>query len=105
MPLEAGLDDDGVAADQLEIEARLDRLVAEAELHQRRLEQHALPLEEGEQLGHVLAAHVDGGVPGVAALEAGEQAERVAIGRGVERLPRQRDRGQHRDALPRRRAP
>ncbi len=94
-PLEARLDDDRVAADQLQVEARLHRLLREAELHQRRLEQDALPLEHREQLGHVLPPHVDRGVPRVAALEARQQAEGVAVGRGVEGLPGKRDRGQH----------
>ena len=44
---------------QLEIEARAERLVAEAELHHLRLDDDAAPLEEREQIARVLAAHFD----------------------------------------------
>ena len=63
-------------------------LLGEAELHEGRLEQHALSLERRHELGDVLAAHVDRGVTRVAALEAREGAQRVAIGGGGGRLPR-----------------
>ena len=66
---------------ELEIEARAERLVAEAELHHLRLEDHAPALEERQQIARVLAANVDADAPWALVLEAGEQADRVAVRR------------------------
>src|SRR6185436_16329690 len=68
--LESALGDDRVRTDHLEVEARLERLIHESELHQRRLEQHAAIAEQRQKLGGVLAADVDSGMTRVATLEA-----------------------------------
>ena len=68
---------------ELEIEARAERLVAEAELHHLRLDDDAPALEERQEIARVFAANVDADPPRALVLEASEQADRVAIGRRV----------------------
>ena len=58
--LERGLHEDrGSVGTQLEIEARAEGLVAEAQLHHLRLEDDASSLEEREEIGGVFTAHLD----------------------------------------------
>ena len=76
----------GPVGTQLEIEARTDRLVAEPELHHLRLEDDSAPLQERQEVGGVLAAHLGADPPGAIIFEPSEQAERVAIGRRLLRL-------------------
>jgi hypothetical protein len=85
--LEGTFGDDGIAADHLEVEARLEGFVAEAKLHQGRLEQNAAFFEQGHELGGVFAPDVDGWVARVAALEAREDAQGPSIGGGGQGLP------------------
>ena len=69
---------------QVEIEARTQRLVAEAELHHLRLEHDAPALQERQEVAHVFAAHVDADTPRPLRLEASQHADRFAIpGRGL----------------------
>ena len=96
LALEGHLGHDRVGADHLQIEARAQRLVGEAQLHQRGLEQDAAIAQERQQLRGVLAADVDRGVARVAALEARQDAQRVAVRGGRDALPVQGHAGQQR---------
>jgi len=88
--LEAGLRHDGLAADHFQIEPRLQGLVGEPELHERRLEQNAPAIEQRQEIGRVLSADIHRRMPWIAALEAPEQAKGVTIRRRMERLPTER---------------
>src|SRR6185503_10311639 len=66
LALERYLGDDGVGSHHFQVEARLEHVVDEAELHERWLEQHAAIFELREQLCGVLSANVHGGVTRIA---------------------------------------
>jgi hypothetical protein len=74
LALKAGFRNDGIVTDHFEIEVRTQDLRREAQLHQRGLEQDAPTLQFWEQVGGIFPAHVDGGVPDVAAFEARQDA-------------------------------
>ena len=80
LPLKRRAHDDlRAVGGQLEVEPRTQRLVAEAELHHLRLDDHAPPLQERQQIARVFAADVDSDAAGPLVLEAREQPDRVAI--------------------------
>jgi len=84
-PLEGATDplDDDLRAvgGQLEIEPRTERLVAEPELHHLRLDDHAPPLQQRQEIARVFAPDVDSDAAGPLVLEACEQPDRVPIRR------------------------
>src|SRR5512142_1770162 len=84
---EAHFGDQGIAADQLQIDPRSENVVGETQLHERRLEQDAPFTKHGQELGCVLAAYIDRRVTRIATLEASKNPERVAIRCWTERLP------------------
>ena len=96
--LERGLHEDrGAVGTELEIEARAKRLVAEAELHHLRLEDHPASLEVREEIGGVFPADLDANAARAVVLEAREDPQRLAIGGGLLRLElEQRGRGERR---------
>ncbi len=84
---------------ELEIEAGSQGLVAEAQLHHLRLDDDTPALEKGEQIARVLAANIDSDATWPLVFEAGEEANGLAIRRGVlilsneERARQERDTG------------
>ncbi len=99
LAFEGDLRHDRVRADHLQVEARAQRFFGEAQLHQRGLQQYAAIAQEREQLGRIFAADVDGRVARITALEAGQHAQRIAVGSGRYALPIERHAGQERRAV------
>src|SRR5262245_58880701 len=87
LPLESHLRDDGLRTHELEVEARAERLVDETQLHERGFEQHASLAQERQELGRVLAPHIDRRMARVAAFEAREHAQSGTIAARRKRLP------------------
>jgi len=84
VPLERGADQDlRSVLGELEVEARTQGLVAEAQLHHLRLDDDPTPLEKRQEIAGVLAADVDPHAARPLILEPGEEPHRVAIGRRV----------------------
>ena len=95
---EAYFHDEGIVSSQFEIETGHQRIIDETKLHESWLEQHASFTKKRQQFGDVFAAHVDGGVTGIAAFESGQQPQRCVIRTWLDGLPSESLRGQQRDA-------
>jgi hypothetical protein len=84
-PLEARLGDDGLASDHLEVEARLERLVRKAQLHEGRLDSTRRPFKAAR--GPPRLRHARRRRGGAVATSNRRRRRSVPVGRRVQRLP------------------